>query len=98
MPDLTLTKKEGLVGYVKLKDSLGSNDCKRMEIRILRKVRKLCSKLPTLYLRRVHFGLWDFLGKVVWDQALEGRGLEKTNFQGSPPSNWRLNASQQQGY
>lgn len=40
MLDLILTKKEGLVGHVKLKDSLGSNDCERMGVKILRVVRK----------------------------------------------------------
>lgn len=37
MLDLILTKKEGLVGHVKLKDSLG---CERMGVKILRVVRK----------------------------------------------------------
>ncbi|GAB0205450.1 hypothetical protein GRJ2_003010600 [Grus japonensis] len=77
MLDLLLTNKEGLVGDVKLKGSLGCSDHKMMEFKILRAARKACSKLTTLDFSRADFGLFrDLLGRIPWDKALEGRGAQ----------------------
>ncbi|GAB0183916.1 mitochondrial enolase superfamily member 1 [Grus japonensis] len=77
MLDLILTNKEGLVGDVKLKGSLGCSDHKMVEFRILRAARRAHSKLNTLDFRRADFGLFrDLLGRIPWDKALEGRGAQ----------------------
>ncbi|GAB0207656.1 mitochondrial enolase superfamily member 1 [Grus japonensis] len=77
MLDLVLTNKEGLVGDVKLKGSLGCSDHEMVEFRILRAARRVCSKLTTLEFRRADFGLFrDLLGRIPWDKALEGRGAQ----------------------
>ncbi|GAB0182547.1 hypothetical protein GRJ2_000720000 [Grus japonensis] len=77
MLDLILTNKEGLVGDVKLKGSLGCSDHKMVEFRILRAARRACSKLTTLDFRRADFGLFrDLLGRIPWDKVLEGRGAQ----------------------
>ncbi|GAB0210231.1 hypothetical protein GRJ2_003488900 [Grus japonensis] len=75
MLDLVLTNKEGLVGDVKLKGSLGCSDHEMVEFRILRAAKRAHSKLTTLDFRRADFGLFrDLLGRIPWDKALEGRG------------------------
>ncbi|GAB0183107.1 hypothetical protein GRJ2_000776000 [Grus japonensis] len=77
MLDLVLTNKEGLVGNMKLKGSLGCSDHEMVEFRILRAARRAHSKLTTLDFRRADFGLFrDLLGRVPWDKALEGRGAQ----------------------
>ncbi|GAB0208751.1 hypothetical protein GRJ2_003340800 [Grus japonensis] len=77
MLDLLLTNKEGLVGDVKLKGSLGCSDHEMVEFRILRAARRAHSKLTTLDFRRADFGLFrDLLGRIPWDKALEGRGAQ----------------------
>ncbi|GAB0209762.1 hypothetical protein GRJ2_003441900 [Grus japonensis] len=77
MLDLVLTNKEGLVGDVKLKGSLGCSDHEMVEFRILRAARRTHSKLTTLDFRRADFGLFrDLLGRIPWDKALEGRGTQ----------------------
>ncbi|PKU32701.1 hypothetical protein llap_16995 [Limosa lapponica baueri] len=80
--DLVLTNKEGLVGNVKLKGSLGCSDREMVEFKILpllRAVRRAQSKLATLDFRRADFGLFrDLLGRVPWDKALEGRGAQES--------------------
>ncbi|GAB0181714.1 hypothetical protein GRJ2_000636700 [Grus japonensis] len=77
MLDLVLTNQEGLVGEVKLKGSLGCSDHKMVEFRILRAVRRACSKLTTLDFRRADFGLFrDLLGRIPWDKVLKGRGAQ----------------------
>ncbi|GAB0209421.1 hypothetical protein GRJ2_003407800 [Grus japonensis] len=77
MLDLVLTNKEGLVGDVKLKGSLGCRDHEMVEFRILRAARRAHSKLTTLDFRRADFGLLrDLLGRIPWDKALEGRGAQ----------------------
>ncbi|GAB0204079.1 mitochondrial enolase superfamily member 1 [Grus japonensis] len=77
MLDLILTNKEGLVGDVKLKGSLGCSDHKMVEFRILRAVRRARSKLTALDFRRADFGLFrDLLGRIPWDKVLEGRGAQ----------------------
>ena len=79
MLDLVLTNKEGLVGNVKLKGSLGCSDHEMVEFKILRALRRAHSKLTTLDLRRADFGLFrDLLGRVPWDKALEGRGAQES--------------------
>ncbi|GAB0176205.1 hypothetical protein GRJ2_000085700 [Grus japonensis] len=81
MLDLLLTKKEGLVGNVKLKGSLGCSDHEMMEFKILRAARRVHSKLTTLDFRRADFGLFrDLLGRVPWDKVLEGRGAQDSWF------------------
>ncbi|GAB0175856.1 hypothetical protein GRJ2_000050800 [Grus japonensis] len=51
MLDLILTNKEGLIGDVKLKGSLGCSDDEMVEFRILRAARRARSKLTTLDFR-----------------------------------------------
>ncbi|GAB0183006.1 hypothetical protein GRJ2_000765900 [Grus japonensis] len=79
MLDLVLTNKEGLVGNVKLKGSLGCNGHEMVEFKILRATRRAHSKLTTLAFRRADFGLFtDLLGRMPWDKALEGRGAQES--------------------
>ncbi|GAB0187151.1 hypothetical protein GRJ2_001180400 [Grus japonensis] len=88
MLDLVLTNREGLVGNVKLKGSLGCSDHEMMEFKILRAARKVHSKLTTLDFGRADFGLFrDVPGRVPWDRALEGRRdpRKPVCIQGSPP-------------
>ncbi|GAB0188996.1 cAMP-dependent protein kinase inhibitor alpha [Grus japonensis] len=79
MLDLVLTNKEGPVGNVKLKGSLGCSDYDEMvEFKILKAARRVHNKLTTLDFRRADFGLFrDLLGRVPWDKALEGRGAQE---------------------
>ena len=73
MLDLVLSNKEGLVGNGKLRGSLGCSDHETVELKILRAVRRVHSKLSIQDLRRAGFGLFrDLLGGVAWDKALEG--------------------------
>ncbi|GAB0209884.1 hypothetical protein GRJ2_003454100 [Grus japonensis] len=75
--DLVLTNKEGLVGDVKLKGSLGCSDHEMVEFRILRAARRAHSKLTTLDFGRADLGLFrDLLARIPWDKALEGRGTQ----------------------
>ncbi len=54
-----------LVGNVELKGSLGCSDHEMVEFKILRAVRRECSKLSTLDFRRADVGLFgDLLDKV----------------------------------
>ncbi|GAB0175756.1 hypothetical protein GRJ2_000040800 [Grus japonensis] len=77
MLDLVLTNKEGLVGDIKLKGSLGCSDLEMVEFKILRAARRAHSKLTTLDFRRADFGLFrDLLGRIPWDKVLEGRGAQ----------------------
>ncbi|GAB0190818.1 nucleoside diphosphate kinase 6 [Grus japonensis] len=63
MLDLILTNKEGLVGNVKLKGSLGCSEHEMVEFKILRAARRAHSKLSTLDFRRADFGIFrDLLG------------------------------------
>ncbi|GAB0175819.1 hypothetical protein GRJ2_000047100 [Grus japonensis] len=75
--DIVLTNKEGLVGNVKFKGSLGCSDYEMVDFKIFRAARRAHSKLTTLDFRRADFGLFrDLLGRVPWDKALEGRGAQ----------------------
>ncbi|GAB0192044.1 hypothetical protein GRJ2_001669700 [Grus japonensis] len=79
MLDLVFTIKEGLLGNVKLRDSLGSSDHEMVEFKIFRAARRAHSKLTTLDFRRADFGLFrDLLGRVPWDKSLEGRGAQES--------------------
>ncbi|GAB0188073.1 hypothetical protein GRJ2_001272600 [Grus japonensis] len=79
MVDLVLTNKEGLVGNMKLKGSLGCSDHEMVEFKILRAVRRAHSKLTTLDFGRADFGLFrDPPGRVPSDKALEGRGAQES--------------------
>jgi len=81
MLDLVPTSKEGLVGNVKLKDSLGCSDHEMVEFKILKAVtvRRVHSKLTALDCRRADFGLArDLLGRLPGDKALEGRGTQES--------------------
>ncbi|GAB0177047.1 mitochondrial enolase superfamily member 1 [Grus japonensis] len=77
MLDLILTNKEGTVGDMKLKGSLGCSDHEMVEFRILRAARRAHSKLTILHFRRADSGLFrDLLGRIPWDKTLEGRGAQ----------------------
>ncbi|GAB0192622.1 hypothetical protein GRJ2_001727500 [Grus japonensis] len=79
--DLILTNnKKGLVGYVKVKGNLSySADHKMVEFRILRKVRRVKSKITALNFKRSNFGLFrDLFGRVLWSKALEGREAQES--------------------
>jgi len=79
MLDLALTKKEELVGNVKLKCSFGYSDHETVKFKILRAARRTHIKLTALTFRRAVFGLFsDLLGRVPWDKALEGRGAQES--------------------
>ena len=57
MLDLVLTNKEGLVGNVKVKGSLGCRDHEMVEFKILWAARRVRSKLAALDFRRKDFGV-----------------------------------------
>jgi len=79
MLDLVLTNKEGLVGNVKLKGSLGCSDHEMLELKILRAARRVHSKLTALDFRTADFVLFrNLLGRVPWDKVLEGRGAQES--------------------
>jgi len=79
MLDIVLTTKDGLVGNVKVKGSLGCSDHKMEESKILRAARRVRTKLATLDFRRADFGLLrDLLGRKPWDKALEGRRAQES--------------------
>jgi len=59
MLDIVLTNKQGQVGNVKLKGSLGCSDHEMVEFKILWAARKVHSKLTTLNFRRADFGLFQ---------------------------------------
>ncbi|GAB0209305.1 hypothetical protein GRJ2_003396200 [Grus japonensis] len=74
MLDLILTNKEGLVGDVKLKGSLGCSDHEMVEFRILRAARRASSKLPTLDFRRADLDLSrDLLEAPMDEQGAPGQ-------------------------
>jgi len=72
--DLILINKEGLVGNVKLNNSLGCTDHEMVGFKILRAAKRVQSKLTTLDFRRAKSGLFrKLLGRVPRDEALEER-------------------------
>lgn len=72
MLDLVLTNKEGLVGNVKIKGSLGCDDHEKVEFNITMVARRARSKLTTLDFEKAFFVLFmDLL--APWDKALKGR-------------------------
>ena len=72
MLDLVLINKEGLVGNVKLKGSLGCSDHDMVEFKILRAVWRMHSKPTTMGFRTADSGLFgDVLSRAPWDKALE---------------------------
>ena len=71
--DCILTSKEGLVGDVKVKGILGCSDHKMVEFSIMRGRSRAKSNITGL-----DFGLFRYLlGRVPWDKALEGRGVQE---------------------
>jgi len=79
MLDFVLTNREGLVGNMKLKGSLGCSDHEMVEFKILRAARRVYRKLNTLDFRRADFSLFmDLPGKVPWDKSLEERGDQES--------------------
>ena len=77
MLDLVLTNKKGLVSNVKLKGNLGCSDHKMVQFKILRASKTVLNKLATLDFRRADFELFrELLGRVTWEKALEGRGVQ----------------------
>ncbi|PKU38649.1 glycerol kinase [Limosa lapponica baueri] len=66
MLDLVLTNKEGLVGNIKLKGTLGCSDHEMVEFKIPGAARRLHSKLTTLDFRRADFGLLRDLTGREW--------------------------------
>jgi len=79
MLDLVLTNKEGLVGNVKLKGSLGCSDHEMVEFKILWAARREHCKLAVLGFRIADSGLFkDLPGGVSWDKALEVRGAQES--------------------
>ena len=79
MLDFVLTIKEGLMGNVKLKGSLGCSDHEIVDFKILRAAKRVQSKLATLNFRRADFLLRRILiSRIAWDKALEGRGAKES--------------------
>ncbi|GAB0176047.1 nucleoside diphosphate kinase 6 [Grus japonensis] len=78
MLDLVLTNKEGLVGNVKLKGSLGCSDHEMVEFKILRAARRAHSKLTTLDFRKADFGLFRDLLAIA-AQVTEGKDRDWEN-------------------
>jgi len=79
MLDLTLTNKEGLVGNVKLKGSLGCSDHGMVELKILRAVRRAHSKLPALEFRRADYDFFrDLVREYHGTKPWTGRGAQES--------------------
>lgn len=57
---------------------LGCSDHETVKFKILRLVRRVHGKFATLLIRRADLGLLgDLLRRVLWDKALEGRGVQE---------------------
>lgn len=57
---------------------LGCSDHETVKFKILRLVRRVHGKFATLLIRRADLGLLgDLLCRVLWDKALEGRGVQE---------------------
>lgn len=76
LPDDILIRKEGLVGDIKVKNSLGYSDCKIVQFRIMRGKSWEKTKI-----RSLHLGLFrDLLGRVPWDETLEEKEVQEDWF------------------
>lgn len=74
-----LTNKERLVGDVKVEDSLGYHDHEIMELSIMLGRSRAIRSITTLDFRRANFSLFrEFLGRILWEQAVEGRGVQES--------------------
>jgi len=72
--DLVLINKEGLVGDVKVANSLGCCDDEMVEFMISFGRSKAISRIDILDFRRANFVLFkDLLGGIPWARALEGK-------------------------
>ncbi|RMC19492.1 hypothetical protein DUI87_04104 [Hirundo rustica rustica] len=72
--DFVLTSREGLVGNVKLKGSLGCSDYEMVESQDPEEMTMAHIKFPAVDFRRAGFGLFrELLSSVLWDVDLEGR-------------------------
>lgn len=79
MMDFVLTNKEGLVGNVKLKDSLSFSGQELVEFKILGPAKRLHSKLSALDFRRTQSSLFkELLSRLPWNEALEERGAQRS--------------------
>lgn len=77
LPDLILTNKEGLIENVKVQGSLGRADYEMVGFRLLRGGSRGKKQDRSAGLQETRLWLSDFkdlLGRVPWDEALEGRG------------------------
>jgi len=73
--DPVLTNKED----VKVGGSFGCGDHEKAEFRILRGGSRAISRIKTLDLRKVNFGLFqELLGGILWIRALAGRGVQES--------------------
>ena len=92
MLKLVLTNKEGLVGSVKLKGSLGCSDHEMVEFKILRAARRAHSQLVALDCRREALGLFrdptQTIPRVYKNQpvAITATHLRVTEEDSSPPA------------
>ncbi|XP_063280190.1 uncharacterized protein LOC134564864 isoform X3 [Prinia subflava] len=76
--DLKLTNREGLIGDVKVGGSLGSSDHEIVEFSIRRRGSRAVIKITTLDFLRATLSLFrDLLGRIPWEQALQGRGVQE---------------------
>lgn len=73
--NLVLTNKEGLIGNVKAKGSLGCSNHEIVDFRILHGSENVVSRTAVLDFRRANFHLFKaILGIIPWVRALEVRG------------------------
>lgn len=76
--DLILTNREGLVGDVKVGDSLGCSDHEIVEFSIEQGVCRIARKIATMDFGRADlYLLKDLLGRIPWEWALQGRGVQE---------------------
>lgn len=76
--DLIFINNKGLVGDMKVRDTLGCSDKDMMEFRMPRGKNKANSRSTALDMRRADLGLFsDLLGGIVWDRVLERREVQE---------------------
>lgn len=79
MLDLVFTNKEGLLGNMKYKSSLGCCDHKMVEFKILMVVRRVHNKsLPWTSGEQTLASSGICLVEVLWNKALMGRGAQQS--------------------